>query len=278
MQEIAPRVYIEDSYRGVVLGAVNIPRGLILIDAPLHPDDINSWRSALLNMGGGVNPLLVNLDAHCDRTIGSRNMECTVVGHRNNIQLFHDRPISLKSQATDTGSEWEEIDGLGSVRWAPPELSFTDKMEVHCGDGVSILFEYHPGPTAGSIWVILPEQGVIFLGDTVVSKQPPLLADADLTAWIDALKLLTNTTYKNYLLVGGRNGLVTISDVQNQTKYLRKVNRSMQSLARKGVQPEDTERLIPNLLSGFGMTDQYYKRLKYGLSQYYKRHYFSDDE
>ena len=63
------------------LGAINAPHGLILIDAPLKLDDTRLWRSTLLNLGGGIDRLLINLDAHPDRTLGVRSMECTVVGH-----------------------------------------------------------------------------------------------------------------------------------------------------------------------------------------------------
>ena len=72
MQELAPHVYIETGYAGVTLGAINWAHGLILIDAPFRAEDTRSWRSNLLNLGGGVDRLLVNLDAHFDRTLGAR--------------------------------------------------------------------------------------------------------------------------------------------------------------------------------------------------------------
>ena len=71
MQEIVPNVYIETGYAGVTLGAINWPHGLVLIDAPFRPEDTRSWRSALLNLGGGVDRVLVQLDAHPDRTLGA---------------------------------------------------------------------------------------------------------------------------------------------------------------------------------------------------------------
>ena len=66
MQEIASHVYIETSFPGVTLGAINWPHGLIQIDAPFRPEDIRTWRAELITMSGGVERLLVNLDAHFD--------------------------------------------------------------------------------------------------------------------------------------------------------------------------------------------------------------------
>src|ERR1051326_8026531 len=68
MREIARQVYIEDQYPGVVLGAISLPHGLIQIDAPPSPEDGRSWRASLLNLNSGVERILVNLDAHPDRT------------------------------------------------------------------------------------------------------------------------------------------------------------------------------------------------------------------
>ena len=62
MQELAENIYIEDEYAGVTLGAINLPHGLIQIDAPPSPEDSRTWRATLLNLGGGVERVLVNLD------------------------------------------------------------------------------------------------------------------------------------------------------------------------------------------------------------------------
>jgi len=64
MQEIAPHIFIETAYPGVTLGAISWPHGLILVDSPYRTDDVRVWRTSLLNMSGGIDRILVNLDAH----------------------------------------------------------------------------------------------------------------------------------------------------------------------------------------------------------------------
>ena len=63
----------------MTLGVINLPHGLVQMDAPPSPEDARTWRAALLSLGGGSERLLVNLDAHPDRTLGARAMDCTVV-------------------------------------------------------------------------------------------------------------------------------------------------------------------------------------------------------
>ncbi len=189
MQEITNNIFIEDQFHGVTLGVIVTPRGLIQIDAPPSPEDARSWRAALMNLGGGMERALINLDAHPDRTLGARAMDCTVIAHEKTANTFRTRPNTFKAQGEETGADWESIPGLGSVRWAPPEISFLDQMTLHWGD-TPVVLEHHAGPSSGSIWVHLPEEKIVFVGDAVLKNQPPFFAGANLTDWITALNLL----------------------------------------------------------------------------------------
>lgn len=277
MQEIAPRVYIETTYVGVTLGAINWTHGLILVDAPIRPEDARSWRSALLNLGGGVDRILVNLDGHFDRTLGSRLMDCSVVGHEKLVQIFRSRPATLKAQTMETGSEWETQSIVGGVRWLPPEITFTDRLQVHWNEGEPLVLEFHPGPNPAAIWAVLPGEKVIFVGDAVIPRQPPFLANANLSLWLEALKLLLSPEYREYILVSGRAGIVTAGDVHWQIQYLEKVQKLLEELATRRAAAEETESLVKPLLAGLDIPaekqEQYRQRLLYSLKQYYHRHY-----
>jgi glyoxylase-like metal-dependent hydrolase (beta-lactamase superfamily II) len=276
MQELAPHIFIETAYPGVTLGAINWTHGLILIDSPFRAEDTRSWRSSLLNLGGGVDRLLVNLDAHIDRTLGARNMDCTVVGHEKMAMVFRNRPVTFKAQGNETGSEWEQHNGLGSIRWAAPEITFSDRLLIHWDDRPLVL-EYRPGPATGSIWVVLPESRIILLGDAIVADQPPFLISADIPVWLDTLQVLLTPEYRDYLLVSGRGGLLAQQQVRAQIALLEKIYQQVEDLARHNASPEETARLVPGLLSGLRFPPdraaQYAQRLRYGLYQYFVRHY-----
>ncbi len=184
MQQIERGIYYEDGYLGVTLGGLVFSHGTIMIDAPLRADEARSWRSALLNQRGGSNRLLINLDAHPDRTLGARSMECTIVAHQKIADVFRNRPTIFKGQNIETGSIWENYTDAIGVRWANPDITFTDRMSLHWG-GPEVVIEHHPGPSIGATWVLIPETKVVFIGDAVVLEQPPFLANADLIAWLE---------------------------------------------------------------------------------------------
>jgi glyoxylase-like metal-dependent hydrolase (beta-lactamase superfamily II) len=276
MQSIADNVYIEDHFLGVTLGVVQQSRGLIQIDAPPSPEDVRSWRGSLMSLSGGSERVLILLDAHPDRTLGARAMECTVLAHEKTTQVFRARSTTFKAQGTETGADWETIPGLGTVRWAAPEISFSRQISLHW-DGTPVLLEQHAGPTPGALWVVLPAQKVVFVGDLVSRSQPPFLAHADLPEWLEALELLSSDEYRGFTVVSGRGGTVSSAAIRSQIELLERIHDRLEKMARRGTSPDATEKWVEPFLKTFKSSAarhrQYAQRMRYGLRYYYSRHY-----
>jgi len=274
MQEIISNIYIEDKFHGVTLGVIVTPRGLIQIDAPPSPEDARSWRAALMNLGGGMERALINLDAHPDRTLGARAMDCIVIAHEKTAGTFRTRPNTFKAQGEETGADWESIPGLGSVRWVPPEISFLNQMTLHWGE-TPVLLEHHAGPSSGSIWVHLPEEKIVFVGDAVLKNQPPFFAGANLTDWITALDLLLSPAFKGYTIISSRGGVVTTNIVKTQLDFIKHVHEKLDKVITKKQNPAATEKLVTSLLTWFkapaARQKQFAQRLRYGLIHYNSR-------
>jgi len=274
MQEITSNIFIEDQFHGVTLGVIVTPRGLIQIDAPPSPEDARSWRAALMNLGGGMERALINLDAHPDRTLGARAMDCTVIAHEKTASTFRTRPNTFKAQGEETGADWESIPGLGSVRWAPPEISFLDQMTLHWGD-TPVLLEHHAGPSSGSIWVRLPEEKIVFVGDAVLKNQPPFFAGANLTDWLTALNLLLGPDFKGYTIISSRGGVVTTNIIKTQLDFIKHVHDKLDKVTAKKANPAAIEKLVNSLLTSFkapaARQKQFAQRLRYGLLHYNAR-------
>lgn len=279
MEEIASGIYYENTFSGVTLGAILLPQGSILLDAPLRAEEGRNWRSTLNGLGASPNRVLVNLDAHPDRTLGARGMDCTIIAHQKTAQVFRSRPSVFKGQNSESGSEWETYDEAVGTRWAVPDLTFTEHLYIHWGP-YPVLFEQHPGPMPGAIWVILPEEKIIFVGDAVVANQPPFLAHADIDEWIVSLEFLQKK-YKNYSILSGRGGPVPYQAIRDQLRLLKRVQRGVEKIAGQANLADATEKFIPTILRDLefpeSMEDQFIQRLRHGLAQYYLHHYGSND-
>jgi glyoxylase-like metal-dependent hydrolase (beta-lactamase superfamily II) len=274
MQAITDTIYLEDQYLGVSLGVVVTQRGLVQIDAPPSPEDARSWRAALMNLGGGMERALINLDAHPDRTLGARAMDCTVIAHEKTAATFRTRPTTFKAQGEETGADWESIAGLGSVRWAPPEISFSSQMTLHW-DEAPIVLEHHPGPSIGAIWVLIPSEKIAFIGDSVMKNQPPFLSNANFAAWIESVNLLLGPAFKGYTLISSRGGIVNTNAIRNQLDFLKHARDKLDKLSVKKPNPASTEKLVESLLAWFKVPaarhKQYAQRLRYGILHYNTR-------
>jgi cyclase len=279
MQQIDQSIYIENSYPGVTVGAILFPLGTILIDAPLRAEDARGWLNLLYNLGGKPNRMLVNLDAHPDRTLGARSMECTIIAHQKTAQVFRGRPSVFKGQNAESGSIWETFDDVVGTRWAMPDITFSHKISIHWGEH-EVFIEYHAGPAPGGTWVVIPSLKVVFVGDVVLLNQPPFLTNADIPAWIDTLDLLMSN-YREYRVVSGRGGIIPQESVKAQQKHLKGILKGLDRLVKRNAPTSDVEHLIPNLLSDLDfpkeLQDQYYQRYRHGLFQYYARRYRPGD-
>lgn len=275
MQKIEQGIYYEDSYPGVTIGVIILPLGTVLIDAPLRAEDARSWLSLLYNLGAKPNRILINLDAHPDRTLGARSMECTIIAHQKTAQVFRNRPSVFKGQNAESGSEWETYDDVVGTRWAIPDITFTSNLTLHWGEH-EVIIEHHAGPAPGSTWVIIPGKGIVFVGDVILAGQPPFLTNADIPSWVETLDVLLDF-YRDYTIVSGRGGIVTIGDVNTQQRHLKNILKGLEKLAKRNAAPENIENLIPGLLADLDfapeLKEQYIQRYRHGLYQYYTRHY-----
>jgi glyoxylase-like metal-dependent hydrolase (beta-lactamase superfamily II) len=277
MHQIRKGIIYEDSFMGVTLGGLAFPHGIIYIDAPLRMEDIRLWRSTLSGQRGGVHRLLINLDAHPDRTLGARAFDCTVVSHQKTAQVFRNRPTIFKGQTIATGAAWEDFNDAIGIRWIPPDITFTNTMSFFWG-GPEIILEHRPGPTPGASWILIPSEKVAFIGDALLVGQPPFLANADITTWLEALELIS-TAYSDFFLVAGRGGAASIDTVHAMQQGLKNTSKGLEKLAKRHASPEHTEDLIPGLMEDFAVPREeqshYHQRLRFGLYQYYTRRYRS---
>jgi glyoxylase-like metal-dependent hydrolase (beta-lactamase superfamily II) len=275
MEQIGRGIYFENAFSGVTLGGLILPHGTVFIDAPLRAEEGRAWRTALQNLGGSGNRLLINLDAHPDRTLGARVMECTIIAHQKTAQVFRSRPSVFKGQNAESGAEWETYDEAVGTRWAVPDITFNSRIELHWGQ-CDVILEHHPGPTPGAIWVAIPFEKILFVGDAVLAEQPPFMANADIPEWINSLDFLVNE-YQNFTIVSGRGGTIPYEFVHKQRQHLKLVQKNLEKIAHRDVTPESIEKIIPALLEDLTfpaqLEDQYIQRLRHGLTQYFTRHY-----
>lgn len=275
MKKIKNHIYFENSYSGATVGAFLFSDCTVLIDAPLKPDEGRAWLSDLKKAGAKPNRIAVNLDAHPDRTLGMQTLDAEVIAHRETGRQFRRRAAIFKALKQESGAEWEETSGLSGLRWIMPRLTFSEQTLLHY-DERHLLIEARPGPGPGSCWLVAAEDKVLFVGDMVTIGQPPFLAQADIDDWQAGLQLLLSREYKDYTIICGRGGKVTTKDIKQMQAFLKDAQNRLKRLTKRNVTVE-IEKMAPKLLDRFKAPTKnrtlYLQRLKYGLHDYYSRHF-----
>ena len=280
MKKILKNIYYSTDYHGVLVGAIELERGVILIDSPLLIDSVRSWITEVNELDAGPDRIMIYLDAHPDRSLGAKLMDTRVLAQQQTFNDYRKRTAVFKGNKFETGSDWEFYSGFPGIRWEKPSLSFTENITLHWGD-LDVVVEHHPGPQDGACWVTIPEKKVAFIGDAVMVKQPPFFAEADLPKWIDTLDVMLSEDFKDYRFFSSRSGKVDEKDIRNMRKCLVDAHKKLERLGKRKAKPEDTERLINKLLENFNPPAKhkitYEYRLRYGLKNYYSNHYIEEN-
>jgi glyoxylase-like metal-dependent hydrolase (beta-lactamase superfamily II) len=275
VQELAPGVYIETSFRRVNVGAILTGAGFVLIDTPPYPDDAHAWRHMLAQQSDRPVLAIVNTDCHTDRILGNGWFNArVVVAHDDTIVRLENLPSSFLDGAIDTlAHTLVERNSFSGTQLRPPTVGFTHRMQLRYG-GRSIPLLAMPGPTAGSLWVHLPEQGIVFVGDSVIADQHPYVSSSSTKNWLDSLTILRRSRFAADWIVPGRGPLVDKEATEPISNYLRLARRRVQSLYRAGRPRADTSTLVPELLELFPYDESdpepIQRRIKTGLDRIYE--------
>ncbi len=266
MQKIAPNVYLEDKYIGVNLGLVVIGKELLLVDSPLHTEDVNEWFKVISERGRPK--FLVLLDSHPDRVLGSRTLSLPAIAQDQTLTTIREWADTFKGNAHPIGAEADHLKRITGVNNAIPEITFSERMVIHMG-GKEIVFLHRPGPRPGSMWMVIPDLSVVFVGDTVTMDEPPYVGVAVIEAWLNNLDELRGPDMKSYTLISSCGGRIDRMDINHMARFLRKVQSRVEKLENDKTRDDEIEHLAIDLMGDFTIRsiqqDLILKRLKTGL-------------
>jgi len=277
MQEIATGVYISQDYPEVTTGYIVHQGKGLAVDCPYEEEEVQAWLNAL---AGVAEPKYCVLsDHHPERTIGARAITLPLIGHDLAREEIVAAPDTYKGNANPIGSEIDRLKRVTGMSRAVPDLTFSEEMLLDL-EGLSIRFEYHPGPMNSAIWVIIPELEVMFIGDAVPTNAPPFVGFSLVEEWLDALDVLRESDFREYTMVSARNGLIERSQINDAARFLRKVRDRVAKLEEEPEGTELIDEMAQELLDDFPRSEdtdaQFELRLKLGLEQQHIR--FLEDE
>ncbi len=273
MKKIASNIYVSTAYPGVNVGFIVLPTGAIAVDVPTLPQDARAWRQRIVETAGGPILYLVLTDTHPDRMLSAGLLEVPIVAAR----AAYER-ASAYSDGFWRGvvEGWarrfpEAADDLAGASGTLPEIMVENRLTLRKG-GMDVTVERIAGAFPGSVRIYLPEQRILFVGDTlVVDTHPYMDAAPDTKAWLSTLKSLRRARSSKLTIVPGRGPLCDPSATLPLSEYIALARRRARSWRTSGRARVDKAAAVAELLPLFpipdGEQDLVQRRIKAGLER-----------
>lgn len=251
MDEIAPGIYVSTFDPGINVGFIAVDGGAIAVDAPPLPSDALAWRQAILQTAGGPVRYTILTDHRLDRALSARLLGAPVLASRSTrirlAQMQGQQSEALSQWADRHGYPAEEIEGHSLT---VPEVSVHGRLTIH--GSRPVVVESVAGATPGSLWVLVPDSGILFAGDTVVIGNHPLLDEApDTAAWLETLTRVRRPYFPAERIVPGRGPVGTKADTQPLSDYIRRARRRIRSIVAAGRASTAVADLVEEFLALF---------------------------
>jgi len=276
MDKIAGSVYVSSSYRGVTVGAILTPMGVVCVDAPMLPADARDWRAKIASVTDAPIQYVINTDAHRDRVLGQQWLGGAVVATEAAADKMRTYGDTFRQQVADFLSHHgapeaaEEI--AFSLKVAQPQISFGGRLALHAAAPRIEVWNVG-GANPGSAWVVLPDLGIVFAGDLLTLNVHPVMSESSTRVWLERLAELRKPSFPARKIVPGRGPVCRQADTQAMSAYLRDVRSKVRALIKARKQKADVASLVAAFLPRFpipnGERERMQRRIRAGLEHVY---------
>ncbi len=117
------------------------------------------------------------------------------------------------------------------VKTTLPNITFTDSLWIHGSKRSIVLREYKNGHSKSDAVMIVPKEGIAFMGDLLFEKRHPYLADGNPDSWVGHLDgMYADSTLR--IFVPGHGNVTDKNTLKEMSGYIRDV----QGLVSEGIQ------------------------------------------
>ena len=279
MDKLTPNVYVETGYRGSTVGAIITPLGVICVDTPLLPADARHWRAQIASITHQPIVYLIYTDGHRDRVLGHQWLGGMIVAHEATWDKMRSYGDALRQQVVEFLAHHGAPDAAEEIahhlQLGLPQLTMSDNstLTLHT-NRPQVSVRPVGGANLGSVWVELPDQGVVFAGDLVTLNTHPFMSEANMAAWLDRLAELRDPEYFATKIVPGRGSGYRRADTQKVSDYLTDMRDSVREMMHERRGRIDVSELMPPFLDRFpipiGEIERVQRRIKTGLEKVYE--------
>ena len=246
MDTVTGNVYTETGWRGCNPSYVTTSDGVVVVDTPQLPTKAVAMREE----AESHRPIryVINTEHHVDHIFGNFYFKGagTVIHHQGVAENFMVPtpildPFDYAAEAIPMSDpEGASIFPDRDTYFSDPNrarIVFTGDVTLRVGDHTFHLI-HTPGHTPGQIAVHVPEERVVFTGDTVFSEVQTWVMASDVDQWVDALNTISRLDVDK--VVPGHGPVTDLSYLQTQKAVLLEWKSMVASAVARGWSREET--------------------------------------
>jgi cyclase len=276
MEEIAPGVHVHLEFRGCNVGMIETDDGNIVIDTPMVPSANRKWLAYIRQVSGDKKVLyVVNTDHHRGHVLGNQFYDAPVIAHELAWKNMRGYGANFCQRVVDSFKREPKIQAeFSDLTIVRPTVTFDTKLDiVHGGRTVRLI--HVGGHTEATIVIWLPDEKILFAGDTVWFDQHPYMAQANSKQWLEALSYLRKL-HPN-VIVPGHGPLTTADTTAPLSEYIRLVRREVRTRFRRGYTTQETaSSLVKSLVPLFPVPPErrgkIESQIKQGINRIYNEY------
>jgi len=279
MDKLSPNVYVETGYRGSTVGAILTPVGVIAVDTPLLPAEARHWREQIAQLTPLPITHLIYTDGHRDRVLGHQWLGGQVVAHEATWERMRSYSDALRQQVVEFLSHHGAPEAAAEIaqhlQLGLPQLTLSNhsSLTLHAAKP-QVSVRPVGGANPGSLWVELPDQGVVFAGDLVTLNTHPFMSESHTATWLDRLAELRSPDYFATKIVPGRGSSFRRQDTQKVVDYLADMRTEVARVLADRRARLDPAALMPQFIGRFpippGEHERVQRRIRTGLERVYE--------
>jgi len=251
MEKVTNNVYAETKIRGCNPGYVVTSEGVVIVDTPQLPTHAVKMREEAEKHG----PIryIINTEEHVDHIFGNyyfKGSGAIVISHQetyNNFMLVSPEinPFRYAHEAIPTD------DPEGEKIWPDeeeyfkdpnaPTITFSSNLNLRVGNHTFNLI-HTPGHTPGQLAVYIPEERVVFVGDTIFNKCQTWLYASDVDKWLKALNQLEELDVDK--IIPGHGPVCDKNAIKVQKAFLMEWKTAVAVAVTKGWTKEETMKKV----------------------------------
>jgi cyclase len=245
-EAVTPNVFTDTTIRGCNPSYVVTSDGVVVVDTPQMP----SKAVAMRKEAEAKAPIryVINTEHHVDHIFGNYFFKGagTVIHHQGLADNFMlPTPLLDPFDYAAEGTQMSDPDGQAimpsrDVYFLDPnraKITFTGDCVLRVGDRTFNLI-WTPGHTPGQIAVHVPEERVVFTGDTVFNEVQTWVMASDVDQWIHALNTISRLDVDK--VIPGHGAVTDLKYLQTQKAVLLWWKSNVADAVAKGWSREET--------------------------------------